>query len=117
MTNDNPYAPPSTSYTYLWTLPLVVLEAFIPGTTDAHIIHLVVIIDVLLIFDRDRRCMHDYIAGSQVVYFRADRGRKAFTLWQHPKDRSKNNGPIWMRWKLQNTFFIARPRQTFPERS
>ncbi|MEZ6093475.1 MAG: RDD family protein [Pirellulaceae bacterium] len=58
---------------YLWPFPFQVLAYLIPGKTDDLIFYWIVLIDVLVIFDSNRRCLHDYIAGSQVVLYRADR--------------------------------------------
>ena len=62
-------------FRYLWTLPFILLVLFIPGQTDDLIVNIVVLIDALLIFGVDRRCLHDYIAGSTVVLFSEDRPR------------------------------------------
>jgi len=58
---------------YLWTLPLVLLVVLIPGSVDDLLFNLVVLVDVLLIFGSERRCLHDLIAGSKVVMFQPDR--------------------------------------------
>lgn len=60
-------------YRYLWNLPLVVLAAVIPGTADDIVVNLVILIGVLMIFGAERRCLHDYIAGSKVVVFKPGR--------------------------------------------
>ncbi len=60
-------------YRYLWTLPLVLVVIFIPGGLDNSLISFVILVDILMIFRRDRRCLHDLIAGSKVVTYRADR--------------------------------------------
>ncbi|MFO1066108.1 MAG: RDD family protein [Pirellulales bacterium] len=58
-------------YRYLWMLPLVLVVAFIPGTADDGLVNLLALIDALFIFGADRRCLHDHIAGSKVVLYRA----------------------------------------------
>ncbi len=60
-------------YRYMWLVPLTVIVIFIPGAYDDQLVSLVALIDALLIFGSDRRCLHDYIAGSRVVLYRADR--------------------------------------------
>ena len=60
-------------YRYLWYTPLVLLVLLIPGEIDNNLISLVILINVLLIFRRDRRCLHDLIAGSKVVHYQAGR--------------------------------------------
>ncbi|MFO0011163.1 MAG: RDD family protein [Planctomycetota bacterium] len=62
---------------YLWSLPLTLSTAFIPGIIDDQLINLVVLLDVLMIFGKERRCLHDYIAGSKVVEFKENRARLA----------------------------------------
>jgi uncharacterized RDD family membrane protein YckC len=62
---------------YLWTLPLSIIAAVIPGTADGMILNAAIIIDILLIFGAPQRCLHDYIAGSKVVLFRPNRERLA----------------------------------------
>jgi len=61
------------AYRYLWMLPLVVVVIFIPGTMDDLAINALVFVDVLFIFGGLRRCLHDYIAGSKVVFYQASR--------------------------------------------
>jgi uncharacterized RDD family membrane protein YckC len=60
-------------YRYLWLYPLVLIVAFIPGTMDDALVSIVALIDALLIFGGDRRCLHDYIAGSKVVLYQPNR--------------------------------------------
>ncbi len=62
-------------YRYLWMLPLVFVVAFIPGTADDQFVNLAALINVLFIFGAARRCLHDYIAGSKVVLYKANRQR------------------------------------------
>lgn len=62
-------------YRYLWMLPLVFIVAFIPGTADDQIVNLAAFINVIFIFGAARRCLHDYIAGSKVVLYTANRQR------------------------------------------
>ncbi len=59
----------------LWTLPLSFIVAIIPGQMDDIVISVAVLIDVLLIFGSDQRCLHDYLAGSKVVNYSANRAR------------------------------------------
>jgi uncharacterized RDD family membrane protein YckC len=54
-------------YRYLWLMPLVLIAAFVPGQVDDVLINLVTLVDVLFIFGKERRCLHDYIAGSKVI--------------------------------------------------
>lgn len=62
---------------YLWLLPLSLVVAIIPGTMDDQLITLVSLVDSLMIFRADRRCLHDYIAGSKVVLYQDNRARLA----------------------------------------
>lgn len=62
-------------YRYLWILPITILVIFIPGSTDDALIQLLSFLDVVLIFRADRRCLHDLLAGTHVVQFRANRDR------------------------------------------
>lgn len=62
-------------FRYLWTLPLVFLVILIPGVFDDLLMNFVILIDVLLIFRSDRRCLHDILAGSKVVAYKANRSR------------------------------------------
>jgi uncharacterized RDD family membrane protein YckC len=64
-------------YRYLWTLPLLVVVVIIPGAMDDLLVNIVVLIDALLIFGAERRCLHDYIAGSKVVLYRENRQKIA----------------------------------------
>ena len=54
-------------YRYLWLTPLVLIAALIPGQVDDILINLVALVDGLFIFGKERRCLHDYIAGSKVI--------------------------------------------------
>ncbi len=58
---------------YLWSLPIVIVCAIIPGPLDDMILLPIVLIDILMIFTPDRRCLHDLIAGTKVVMFREGR--------------------------------------------
>lgn len=58
---------------YLWSVPLSFLVVLIPGTNDDIIVGFIIGVGVLLIFGSERRCLHDYIAGSRVVMFKPDR--------------------------------------------
>ncbi len=60
-------------FRYLWTLPLVIVVLLIPGQLDNLLINIVVLVDILLIFREDRRCLHDLIAGTEVVRFQENR--------------------------------------------
>jgi hypothetical protein len=60
-------------YRYLWILPLVVVAAIIPGRADDLLVNVVALIDAAMIFGANRRCLHDYIAGSKVVFYQANR--------------------------------------------
>jgi uncharacterized RDD family membrane protein YckC len=64
-------------YRYLWSLPLIFVVLLIPGPIDDMLANVVILIDSLLIFRSDRRCLHDLIAGSKVVQYRPDRQRLA----------------------------------------
>jgi uncharacterized RDD family membrane protein YckC len=64
-------------YRHLWTLPLVVMVLIIPGNVDDMLISVVVMIDVLLIFGENQRCLHDLFADSKVVVYMADRPKLA----------------------------------------
>ena len=61
-------------YRYLWMLPISVVVTLIPGTIDDIIlINVVSLVDMAMIFGAPRRCLHDYIAGSKVVIYQANR--------------------------------------------
>ncbi len=60
-------------YRYLWLTPLGILAAVIPGLVDDLILNVVVLVDIIMIFGRERRCLHDYIAGSKVVKYQPER--------------------------------------------
>lgn len=60
-------------FRYLWSLPLSVLVALIPGQGDDIAVNIILLIGILLIFGESRRCLHDYIAGSRVVLYKAGR--------------------------------------------
>lgn len=64
-------------FRYLWMLPLVIITALIPGPQDDLLVNLLSLVDALLIFGPARRCLHDYIAGSKVVPFSAERRQAA----------------------------------------
>ena len=53
---------------YLWLMPLSLIAAAIPGTVDDMLVVPLVYIDILMIFRADRRCLHDLLAGSKVVF-------------------------------------------------
>lgn len=58
-------------------LPLLVVVMLIPGAIDDLLVNIVVLIDALMIFGAERRCLHDYIAGSKVVLYRENRQKLA----------------------------------------
>ena len=58
---------------HLWLVPLQVVVFVIPGQIDDRVANIVALIGVLMIFGVERRCLHDYIAGSKVVLYRANR--------------------------------------------
>ncbi len=60
-------------YRYLWMLPLELANIFIPGDMDDFLVGFLGLMEVMMIFGRERRCLHDYIAGSKVVHFRPSR--------------------------------------------
>ena len=64
-------------YRYLWALPLTFLVILIPGTIDDQVLNIVLLLGILLIFGSERRCLHDYIAGSRVVTYRPERNRSS----------------------------------------
>ena len=64
-------------YRYLWILPLLVVVTLIPGAIDDLLVNIVALIDALMIFGAERRCLHDYIAGSKVVLYRENRQKLA----------------------------------------
>lgn len=58
---------------YLWVLPLSIVTLLIPGATDDLLVNLAVLMDLLMIFGGDRKCLHDAIAGSKVVMYQPGR--------------------------------------------
>ena len=52
---------------YVWLTPLVLIAALIPGQVDDVLINLMALVDGLFIFGKERRCLHDFIAGSKVI--------------------------------------------------
>lgn len=58
---------------YLWMVPLSMVAMLIPGATDNLLVSLVALVDALLIFGSQQRCLHDRLAGSKVVMYRANR--------------------------------------------
>ena len=60
-------------YRYLWLTPLVIVVAIIPGNLDNFLVNVVAIIDALMIFGQQQRCLHDYIANSKVVLYKPNR--------------------------------------------
>ncbi len=64
----------------LWLTPLALVSVFLPVQAKSimgFVIGAVSLIDSLLIFGSDRRCLHDRLAGSMVVKFLPDRNRTA----------------------------------------
>ena len=59
---------------YLWTLPFTIIAMLIPGQNDDLVVNFAVMIDVLMIFGKQQRCLHDLIADSKVVHYKPDRG-------------------------------------------
>lgn len=62
---------------YLWMMPLVIVTALIPGPQDDMLVNILALLDSVFILGPARRCLHDYIAGSKVVRYRADRRHEA----------------------------------------
>ena len=60
-------------FRYLWTLPVVLITAFIPGTTDDLLLNFLIFVDALMIFNAKRRCLHDFLARTSVVQYRDGR--------------------------------------------
>lgn len=60
---------------YWWMAPAVILVAIIPGQADNFIVNILSLVDAGLIFSAERRCLHDYIAGSKVVMYQPNRPR------------------------------------------
>jgi len=56
-------------YRSLWLIPIVLLALLIPGMIGDLLISLAWLGDKMSIFGKERRCLHDYIAGSKVVRF------------------------------------------------
>jgi len=56
-----------------WTIPLVLIALIIPGQVDDLLLNFVLLIDPLMIFGANRRCLHDLLAGSKVVQFKPNR--------------------------------------------
>lgn len=55
----------------LWLLPLVLLAHLVPNL--AILLNVAILVDALAIFQSNRRCLHDLIAGSKVVVYQAGR--------------------------------------------
>lgn len=60
-------------YRSLWMLPLGIVVPLIPGAFDDYLVNFIALIDALMIFGAGRRCLHDLIAGSKVVVYKAGR--------------------------------------------
>ena len=62
---------------HFWLMPVMLLMMVFPILSPLQLGGLVLgvltIVDVLLVFSEQRRCLHDYIAGSIVVEYRAGR--------------------------------------------
>ena len=55
-----------------WVLVLTALLAlFLPPMVTLAILGIVLVVDALFIFSRQRRCLHDYLVGSQVERVRS----------------------------------------------
>jgi len=57
------------------TLPAVILKRFLPVVLASHIPvvgRLLVLLDPLFIFKKDKKCLHDHIAGTKVINFNAN---------------------------------------------
>ena len=63
------------AYRYLWLLPLLIVVLLIPGDRDNLLVSVAVLVDSVLIFGSERRCLHDRIAGSKVVKYVPGRER------------------------------------------
>lgn len=62
---------------YLWLLPVNLVAVFVPVPAMGLFIGVIGLLDALLIFGGDRRCLHDYIAGSRVVMYKEGRKKMA----------------------------------------
>jgi uncharacterized RDD family membrane protein YckC len=59
---------------FLWLLPLTLIaERLTPTDIDERLLNLVQFIGILIIFGPSQRCLHDYIAGTQVLRYRPSR--------------------------------------------
>lgn len=56
-------------FRYCWILPFTLLVIFIPGQLDDLLVQALTLIDALLIFGSQRRCLHDLIAGTRVLTY------------------------------------------------
>ncbi|MEO1526535.1 MAG: RDD family protein [Planctomycetota bacterium] len=67
--NTGELLPPLRVYVarYLWVMPFSIVVMLIPGIADDFLVNLIVLADSLFIFGGERRCIHDYIAGSKVI--------------------------------------------------
>jgi uncharacterized RDD family membrane protein YckC len=54
---------------YFWTVPILLVYVFLPLEVAIFIFNLATIGNVLWILGDDKRCLHDYVAGSKVVGF------------------------------------------------
>lgn len=62
---------------HMWMLPLNLLAVFAPVPAGGFVLGIIGLVDALLIFGGDRRCLHDYIAGSRVVMYKEGRKKMA----------------------------------------
>lgn len=62
---------------YLWRMPLAFIVEITPGDTDDFLGSIVSLGNMLLIFGAERRCLHDYIAGSKVVLYKPNRPKRS----------------------------------------
>lgn len=58
-----------------WTVPFSLALAILNAQVLYFVFGLVVLVGILLIFGKNIRCLHDYLAGSNVVLYRDNRGR------------------------------------------
>jgi len=83
--HDNRLLPFLRVYVYrnFWLTPIVVLSLFLPDGFRL-VLNLIVTLDMLMIFTDERRCLHDYFAGSKVVKYVPTRSK----IWGGIKRRT-----------------------------
>ena len=74
---------------YFWVALLAVVCVLIPGDSDDNLIRVLVVVDVLLIFGSNQRCLHDYFAGSKVVEYVSTRTRTHSGIDDRPREESE----------------------------